>query len=496
MPSSQAAHRLALLSTDAMAKADSATIAAGTAGLVLMENAGQAVARETQLRWQPRPVLVLCGPGNNGGDGFAVARLLSEAGWPARVALLGSRDKLKGDAAAMAARWNDAVLPLTVDALEGAELVVDALFGAGLARDLEGPVRAVVEAVNTRELPCAAVDIPSGIHGDTGAVMGAAMRADLTVTFCRRKPGHLLLPGRLMAGQVVVADIGIPDAVVEALDVRLHENAPALWEAQFPWPALTDHKYSRGHALVVGGGAAATGAARLAARGALRVGAGLVTVAGPAEALPVYGAQLTAVMVTPLEAFGQLLADPRKNAVLVGPGCGVGEATRRNTLAALAAGKACVLDADALTSFESTPNQLFESISSNVILTPHEGEYCRLFDHVGDKLARARQAARTSGAVVLLKGGDTVVAAPDGRAVINANAPAELATAGAGDVLGGLALGLLAQGMAAFEAASAAAWLHGAAASAFGPGLIAEDIAEALPPILRALKGRSDIHRP
>ncbi len=247
---------------------------------------------------------------------------------------------------------------------------------------------------------------------------------------------------------------------------------------------------------MVGGGAAATGAARLAARGALRVGAGLVTVAGPAEALPVYGAQLTAIMVAPLEALDQLLADPRRNAVLVGPGCGVGEATRRNTLAALVAGKACVLDADALTSFESTPNQLFERISSNVLLTPHEGEYCRLFDHVGDKLARARQAARSSGAVVLLKGGDTVVAAPDGRAVINANAPAELATAGAGDVLGGLALGLLAQGMAAFDAASAAAWLHGAAASAFGPGLIAEDIAEALPPILRALKGRSDKHRP
>ncbi len=341
-----------------------------------------------------------------------------------------------------------------------------------------------------------AIDVPSGVHGDSGRILGVAPKAALTVTFFRKKPGHLLVPGRFYCGEVLVKDIGIPDAALDRITPRYYENMPSLWRAAFPKPSGDTHKYRRGHAIVVSGPMAKTGAARLAARGALRVGAGLVTVLGPPDALAVNAAQLTAVMVGAFEGGEGLtreLSDPRRNAVLLGPGNGVGEATRANVMAALKLGKACVLDADALTSFEGDPDEVLSALNGNCILTPHEGEFGRLFGGTADsgssKLNRVLDAAKRAGAVVLLKGPDTVVAAPDGRAAINANAPPTLATAGSGDVLAGFCLGLLAQGMPAFEAACAAVWLHGAAASAFGPGLISEDLPEALPRVLAKLQG-------
>lgn len=480
---------LALLSVAEMYAADAAAERAGTPGLTLMENAGRAVVEAVVRCWAPRPVVVLCGPGNNGGDGFVAARLLAEAGWPLRLGLMGDVESLKGDAAAMAARWQHPVESLSLAMLDGEPLVVDALFGAGLARPLDGVALALAEACADWELPCVAVDIPSGIHGDSGAVLGGAFRAVLTVTFARRKPGHVLLPGREHAGEVVVADIGIPPAAIAGLRLRTHENGPALWRALLPGPTAADHKYSRGHALVVGGDGAHSGAARLAARAALRVGAGLVTVHAPEAAIPVYAAQLSAVMVASSSDLGAALADERRNALLIGPGCGASPTTRAQVLQALAVGKRCVLDADALTAFQDEPAALFAALGPGCVLTPHEGECRRLFAHEGNKLARARAAAEESGAVVVLKGADSVIAAPDGRAAINANAPPTLATAGSGDVLAGLILGLLAQGMPAFKAAAAAVWLHGAAASAFGPGLIAEDLSETLPQVLRGLAG-------
>ena len=450
---------------------------------------GAAVAEACRERWEPRPVAVLCGPGNNGGDGFVAARLLADAGWTVRLALLGEREALKGDAAIMAGRWDGAIEPLGVSSLDGAELVLDGLFGAGLGRPIEGVARQVIEAIAA---DCVAIDMPSGVHGDSGAVWGAAAPARLTVTFFRRKPGHLLLPGRTLCGETLLADIGIPEAVLSDIAPRIHANGPALWGAAFPRPGASDHKYSRGHAVIVGGGIETTGAARLAARAALRAGAGLGTVACPPAALIVYAQALEAVMTRAIaepDGFGDLLADGRKNAVLIGPGNGVGEGTKKRVLASLAADKACVLDADALTSFENQPSELFNAISSPCVLTPHEGEFGRLFTLEGDKPGRARAAAAESGAVVLLKGADTVIAAPDGRVAINHNAPPELATAGSGDVLAGIAVALLAQGMSAFDAACAAAWLHGEAAALYGPGLIAEDICATLPTALASLKG-------
>jgi ADP-dependent NAD(P)H-hydrate dehydratase / NAD(P)H-hydrate epimerase len=342
--------------------------------------------------------------------------------------------------------------------------------------------------------------LPSGINGTSGAVMGTAVKAYRTVTFFRKKPGHLLLPGRIHCGPVSVADIGIPVSVLAQIAPQTAENLSALWRESFPVPQLTGHKYDRGHAVVVSGPSWSTGAARLAARGALRAGAGLVTIASPREALAVNAATNLAVIVRPVDGPDELarfLADARLNALAIGPGVGVGEATCELVLAGLAGERAVVLDADAITSFSGHPQRLVEAVQGRrgraTILTPHEGEFSRYFGtldtrtKVGSKLERARLAAQVSGVVVVLKGGDTVVAAPDGRGAIAANAPPYLATAGAGDVLAGMAAGLLAQGMPAFEAAAAAVWLHGEAGNTAGPGLVAEDLPEALPPVYRAL---------
>jgi hydroxyethylthiazole kinase-like uncharacterized protein yjeF len=469
---------------------------------------------------QGATIAVLCGPGNNGGDGFVAARLLRERGHTVRVGLLGERTGLKGDAASMAARWGDAVEPLSADCgvLAGADLIIDALFGAGLSRPLDGVAADVVAAINGSGKPVLAVDVPSGLDGSTGQANGAVVQATATVTFFRLKPGHLLLPGRLLCGKVELADIGIPAAVLDAIGARTFANRQSLWGSAYPWPRPDGHKYKRGHTVVISGPPESTGAARLGARAALRVGAGLVTVAGSPAATAINATHETAVMVRAVasdSAIAELLSDTRHNAVLIGPGAGVGRLTAASVATVLASPAAVVLDADALTSFaergdgdapgratgfgfvlrgaepEPTGARLFEAIRSRqaaVVLTPHDGEFKRLFGAIsGCKLDRARRAAETSGAIVVLKGADTVIAAPDGRAAINDNAPPWLATAGAGDVLAGLIAGLLAQGMPAFEAACAAVWLHGECATLFGPGLIAEDLPETLPQVLKAL---------
>jgi hydroxyethylthiazole kinase-like uncharacterized protein yjeF len=358
----------------------------------------------------------------------------------------------------------------------------------------------MIEAINTAGAKIYAVDLPSGINGTSGAVQGAAVKADETITFFRRKIGHLLLPGRLHCGTVHVADIGIGEDVLRQIKPQAFHNVLALWAKRFPIPRIDGHKYGRGHAVVVSGGIASTGAARLAARGALRAGAGLVTIASPRAALAVNAAASLAVMVCPVDGAAELAAfmsDRRRNVVVLGPGGGVGREMQDMVLAALAGDRAVVLDADALTSFCEQPQALLAAIRAHperaTVLTPHAGEFSRLFhtlpgiSQAESKLQQARQAAAQSGAIVLLKGPDTVVAAPDGRAAIADNAPPWLASAGSGDVLAGLVAGLLAQGMPGFEAAAAAVWLHGEAGSQAGPGLISEDLPEMLPKLYRRL---------
>ena len=464
-------------------------MAAGTPGALLMQRAGEGVAREVVHRWTPRPVTILCGPGNNGGDGFVVASALAEGRWPVRVALLGDIEALRGDARLHAQRWPGSVESLSPLSIDDAELVIDAVFGAGLNRRLDSRVVDTLSSATRRRVPILAVDIPSGVTGDGGEDWGAAA-AVCTVTFMRKKPGHLLLPGRDLCGEVVVADIGIPHAVISSLPTDTWENAPALWRDKLPQLQAAANKYSRGHALLYGG-YPMTGAARMAARAAARMGAGLTTIAVPQEAFAIYASALTSIMVHPLmkeHDVAHLLQDTRYTGFLIGPGAGVNDATRTRALAMLATGQPTVIDADAISVFASRADELFQAIRGPCVITPHEGEFKRLFETSGDKLSRARLAARSSGAVVVLKGADTVIAAPDGRGIINSNAPATLATAGSGDVLGGLILGLLTQGMDAFPAAAAAVWVHGAAAADFGPGLLAEDLPDLAPSVLRRLK--------
>ena len=490
-----------LLTAEEMGRADRLAMDGGVPGAILMENAGRAVAEEVARRFPDiETVVVLCGPGNNGGDGFVAARHLEQRGYKVRLGFDGDAARLPKDAAAMAERFAGRRVPLHPNILAGADIVVDALFGAGLARPIEGKPAQLVDGVNASGLPVIAVDVPSGVDGTTGEVKGVAIKAAATVTFFRLKPGHLLLPGRSLCGEVSLADIGIPDSVLAEIAPKTFVNQPALWLADYPWPKDESHKYARGHAVVVSGPVYSTGAARLAARGALRAGAGLVTVASPRDALAVNAAQLTAIMVREADdarGLKGLLADQRKNAVLIGPGVGVGERTKEMVLTALRSGAAVVLDADALTSFAEDPRRLFAAIASRpapVVFTPHDGEFARLFGDLASvpKLDRARQAASRSGALIALKGADTVVAAPDGSASINATTSPWLATAGTGDVLGGMILGLLAQNMPAFEGTSAAVWLHGAAAKDFGPGLIAEDLPETLPKVLRGLQASAE----
>ena len=479
---------LEILTTQQIRAADEAAIAGGVPGFDLMKMAGRMVAAEIAARWTQRPVLVLCGPGANGGDGYIAANALKAAGWPVRVAALVQPSALKGDAALAAEAWGGPVETTGGKVFESAELIVDALFGAGLSRPLEARVQTLLRAAERSGAPIIAIDLPSGLSGDLGKPLGFAPQAALTVTFHRKKPAHVLVPGRDLCGDIVVADIGL--AAPEGAD--LHENAPALWADRLVWPGSASHKHARGRMIVVSGDLHSTGAARLAARAGLRIGAGLVTVLSPPDALLVNGAHLEAVMLKPFETDVELeLAAASVDAAVIGPAAGVNESTVSNLFALARTGAGLVIDADALTVFRDDPEEMFSVLDRDDVLTPHPGEFERLFKGLlaasPERITAARVAAQRSGTVVLLKGSDTVIAAPDGRAVVNTNGSPWLATAGSGDVLAGFIGGLVAQGLDSFEAACAAVWMHSEAAGAFGPGLIAEDLPSLVPAVLKKL---------
>ncbi len=477
-----------LLTPSAMGEVDAAAAASGIDSFGLMEKAGQAVAAAV-LRLFPggERFVVLCGPGNNGGDGYVAARALQESGAAVALFHLGDPAKLRGDAATARSRCPIPGEPLETWCPAKRDVIVDAIFGAGLARAVPPAVADVVQRVDEAGLPVVAVDLPSGIDGRTGAVMGAAFRSRHTVTFMTRKPGHLLLPGRLYCGTVETFDIGIPFRLVEAKHERLFVNGPREWLAALPTTDAAAHKFRRGHLTVFSGPATATGAARLAAAAALRTGAGLVTVASPKEAVAANAAHLTAVMLKVVETENDLadyLRDERRTAFVLGPGFGVGPKARAFVAALAAANRHLVLDADGITAFAEDRQPLFSAFADGaprLVLTPHEGEFARLFpdlaaDPALSKVDRARQAAVRANAAVVYKGADSVIAAPDGRALINENAPPSLATAGSGDVLAGIIGGFLAQGVPAFEAAAAGVWLHGEAARRAGASLTADTL--------------------
>ncbi|WP_256753652.1 NAD(P)H-hydrate dehydratase [Mesorhizobium sp. Mes31] len=497
-----------LLSSAEMGEADRLTISDGPAdGIGLMRRAGEAVAAEVLKRYPAAThIHVLCGPGNNGGDGYVVARFLASSGVGVTIWASGA-PRPQSDAALAAAECPIKPRPLSGFDPEAGSIVVDALYGAGLSKPLSGDAVRAVDIATDLHLPVIAVDLPSGVSGDSGKVLGKAFFADTTVTFARKKPGHLLLPGRERCGEIVLADIGIGDGIIARLQPRTFENTPVLWLDHFPVPAVDAHKYKRGHAGIFSGGPGATGAARLSALAAARSGAGAVTVLSPGSAIQANAAHLTSIMlrktddIADIEAF---VGERRPSAFVLGPGFGVGERTRTFALTLLASQprdastriEGLVLDADAITSFREAPDALFEAArqanAPALVMTPHEGEFARLFPDIAgndasSKLDKARAAATRANAIIVYKGADTVIAAADGRAAINSNGAPWLATAGSGDVLCGITAGLLAQGMPAFEAACAAVWIHAEAGSRFGPGLIAEDLPLALVPVLREL---------
>lgn len=483
--------KFALLTCTEMGAADSAAIAAGTPGAELMENAGRGVA-ETVLDVSERGarVIVLCGPGNNGGDGYVAARLLAKHDRDVVVVALGDPGKLTGDAKTNFSRWDGGLTDFSEAVVENSDVIVDALFGAGLSRPLEGAAAEWVAAANASAATRVAVDIPSGVMGDTGAADGPAFAADITVTFCCKKRGHALSPGRFLSGAVRVVDIGISGGALEKITPMCFENDPDLFRTAIPPLDPMGHKYSRGHLVVVGGAAEKSGAARLAAAAGLRTGAGLATIACPEQAAAIYAAGQASIMTEPcgsIADFRAFITDERRNTIVLGPGNGVGDDTRERVVATLQLRKNAVIDADAITSFRDDPAALFAAIESPVVFTPHLGEFQRLWPdlaELADRLESVAQAAYRAGAVVLLKGPETVIAAPDGPVLINANAPPSMATAGSGDVLSGMIGAFLAQGADPFWAAAAATWVHGAAAGDRGRGLIAEDVIDGIPAAL------------
>lgn len=490
-----------VLTAQQMRACEQVAVQAGTPLIVLMERAGLAVAETVMARYTKRPTIVLCGPGNNGGDGFVAARHLSAKGWPVRILLYGKLEDLTAEAKVAASRWRGTVMTASTAVVEnaiqkGAQLVVDALYGIGLRRPIVGEVASIMQAVNRSGLPVVSIDIPSGINADSGQVFGQAMVADQTVCFFRKKLGHVLMPGRMLAGEVVLVDIGIPSESLQTITLQVSENHPDLWLTHFPQPQLNMNKYDRGHVLVLGG-AELTGASRLAAQAAQRIGAGLVTIAAPQSAFMIYAASLASIMVRTVDedenftaSFQALLQDKRRNVALLGPGAGDNAvAIKAAVQLALTEGKNCVIDADAISAFAGDAAALKALIHPQCILTPHDGEFARLFDKIIDpkldKISRAKAAAAYMGCPVLLKGADTVIATAEGIAIVNTNAPATLSTAGAGDVLAGFIAGLMAQGTDAFIAGCIGAWLHGAVAAEFGPCLIAEDLITGLPNVLK-----------
>ncbi|PPB81644.1 hydroxyethylthiazole kinase-like uncharacterized protein yjeF/hydroxyethylthiazole kinase-like uncharacterized protein yjeF [Albidovulum inexpectatum] len=520
-----------LLGTAEMRGIEQSAIASGAVtGLDLMERAGRGVVEAMFDQWPALArasfrTLVLCGPGNNGGDGFVIARILRQWGWAVDLLLLGSPDRLPPDARVNHDRWAriGPVGRLDLSAkldLGGVDVVIDAVFGTGLSRPFEFDGLAQIAQVAARDIPAGesdhwpgkriavvAVDIPSGLCADSGRILRRAgravpvgRRAHLTVTFHRPKLGHFLAEGPESCGRLVVKPIGLETQPDPEPGIRLTVPPGGLAKA-------SGHKYRHGHALILGGPAGRGGAARLAARAALRIGAGLVTIGSPPEAMAENAARLDAVMLRPVKdavELNALLEDPRINALCVGPGLGTGARERALVAAALAhRGASLVLDADALTIL-AADGRNFAALRPDCVLTPHEGEFARLFPDIADRLRAlpeqgpaysrleaAREAARRAGCVVLLKGEDTIIADPSGRCRINSasygRAAPWLATAGSGDVLAGFVTGLMARGFDPFDAACAGAWLHVEAGRAFGPGLIAEDLPETLPCVLRRL---------
>jgi hydroxyethylthiazole kinase-like uncharacterized protein yjeF len=479
-----------------MIMAERALCVGKTNSFTLMQRAGKAVAEIIIERYEKQPVFVLCGSGNNGGDGFIVASLLKKKNWPVTIACAVDIHDLQGDASRAAETWAGEVLSFDELELPDTGLIIDAVFGTGLSRSIEGKIYDVLISLRETDCPIVAIDVPSGVNADTGECQECTPQAELTITFARKKPAHLLLPARVASGEVIVADIGINEDTLKPIGPFMSENSTECeWgQTDFDKPIYA-HKYHHGHAVILGG-KAMTGAASLAAVAAMRMGAGLVTVVAPGETAIIHQLHNPSLLVEPiteLARFKEHIKDPRRNAVLIGCGAGLDNIGALKKIVfdsvQMSPQKICVLDADALSVFEGDTKPLMSALGGHCILTPHEGEFARLFPDIkGSKPERAFTAAKRSGAVIVLKGADTVIASPDSRLVINGNGSGWLATAGTGDVLAGMITGLAARGLLdPFEVACAAVWMHGRASELAGAGIMSSDLERFIPAVWREL---------
>lgn len=491
-----------ILSITQMKQAEDASLSGRTSSYTLMQRAGRAVADIVRERYEKQPVMVLCGSGNNGGDGFIAASELKRKKWDVTVACKLEAEYLEGDVARAAEEWGDDFETLDKVKLPEDGIIIDAIFGTGLEREITGDAQEVLFALQRSSCSVVAVDFPSGVYADSGDCQPCTPQADLTVTFFRKKMGHILLPGRVACGDIIVSDIGMKDDVLDEIEGEIvHENDPSLgWQEDASTKAFWTHKYHHGHIAVLGG-KVLTGATVLTSLSALRIGAGLVTIAAHPDVVNVYRMASPSLMVEPLQEMARFkdhyAKDDRRNVLLIGPGAGLENegALKKIVFDATASERICVLDADALSVFENDTRTFYKSLHKSCILTPHEGEFERIFPGLqGSKVDRALEASRKTGAIIVLKGADTVVASPNGKAVINTTGCGWMATAGTGDVLAGMIAGLVARKVLnLFDATCAAVWMHGKASELAGPGMISEDLSSHIPSVLALLNDPPEI---
>jgi len=483
-----------ILTNEEMAEADQMTIASGVPSIELMENAGKAVFNNIPIKNIDR-VLLLIGPGNNGGDGFVVARLLIEIGISVDIFFY-NNGKISNDCKINKDKIDSQSFISEIRNYSSYSYVIDALFGTGFTRKIPSQLEKIFSIVKKNKIPVYAIDIPSGINGNSSIVNGDCLECVKTITFFNKKKCHYLYPGKNFCGEVIVEDIGIKTDVFKEMMPKIRNNNPELWIKEFPFPSSFDHKYSRGLLIINCGPIYKTGAARLAGRSAMRVGAGAVKLICDDEAAKVLEPQISVELISVVKEkneIQQIFKDRKVSSILVGPGNGVNDETKSRTLLALAFVKHVVIDADAITCFEKNPKELFVDTYPHTILTPHEGEFRRLFGDeiasIEDKVVKTVEASKLAGSIVVLKGADTIIANPEGQAVINSSEAPYLATAGSGDVLAGIIASLVGDNkMSAFNAACAGTWIHSKLGELIGAGLIAEDLIDNIPLIIKKLQ--------
>ncbi|PPR34247.1 MAG: Bifunctional NAD(P)H-hydrate repair enzyme Nnr [Alphaproteobacteria bacterium MarineAlpha6_Bin3] len=473
---------------------DKKTIKKFMSGYKLMENAGKIIFEIIKKKFNKnKNIKILCGSGNNGGDAFIVAKLLKENGFKnIELFCLITKNKLKGDAKLAAEKININIQNISNLKITKGNLIIDGLLGSGLNKNIAGNLKKIIEKINSKNHYCISIDIPSGINGDTGEIKGVAVKSDLTITFTKKKPGHLISPGKEYSGDVIVKNIGI-DLKKLFFKPRIYENNPNIWKKDFPWPNQNSHKYTRGFTLIICG-EKITGASRLAARGAARIGCGLLCLGVPKKSFNIYATENPIALIETIDDEADLkniLKDKRINTILIGPGLGVNKKKLNLILKVIKDKKRIVvLDADAL---KNNFKKIAEKSNSEIIVTPHYGEFSKILKNLkikktNDNLSLAKKFVKKTKYNLLLKGNSTIISSNDGKIVINTNSSPFLATGGSGDVLAGMITGLIAQGMKIFESCCAATWIHGEIAKKLGPGLIAEDLPDMIPKILKKLK--------